>query len=961
MISSRTGAFVAALALSFGVATASAQINPAHITGTVKDAQGAVLPGVTVTAASPAMLGKQTVVTEANGDYRFPNLSAGTYALTFELQAFKTFRRENIVLSMGQTLSIDATLQIATLQETVTVVSEAPVVDTQSTSVGYVQTTAQLIGVPSSTDLWGALTQTPGIRMGGVDVGGSHKSQQSNYEAYGVRNQARVVNDGVDTTEGSGGAGFYQDYYAQNEVAVSAAGGDVTMNTPGAAIVASVKSGGNRFSGLENLAYEPGKWVGNNIDSAGIARGFTGQPNLQFWETHLDLGGPIMVEKAWFYASYNHFKINKAISGVNQAVATDLGLFNNFTTKETYKLSSKDTLLGYYQFGRKEKPLRGLSATTPPESALAQNSPSWVYNGRWQRTWSNRLFSELNVGNFGYDWPMAPNVAYTTRPPHHDNGNGVDSGAGWVNAGVCSPGCGPGEIARSKPQAFFNTTYYLPSSAGSHDLKFGFEFLNDRSLSVGNGASGPILYLDQNGAPNTVRITDFGDPSAFGTGWTQSANYDRRLAGYVQDRFASTKRVTLTLGLRYDYQRPYYANSIRNPLITSVWAPTTIPGASLITRNTFAPRVGVSWDPKGDSKSVVKAFWGRFYYNFADVLGAANPGSPNYKEFRWADLNGNGIWDGPQEFLSPVPTASAGGATTTVDPNLKVPYADEIEASFDRQFWGEASARIAYVRKMVRNDFANLNVARIGQYTVPVTVPVTLRSVDGGVAGVQNFTVNDIPAPITPRNVIMNIPDSLGGGDYTYNTFQAALTKRFARGLFLNASFDYQLRDDLRGGGVGGTFTNGTTDPLNSDPIGVGPFLNANPSVSNRQQTKTWAGHLQARYVFKYDIGAAVNYSAQSGWPYARAITVTLPNAGSTTFFAENLSNNRSDTIQLMALRVDKAIKVQAVKFTIMLDLFNVLDTNAVTNFNLLNGANYNKITATVDPRTAQFGVRIEF
>ena len=297
MISSRTGAFVAALALSFGVATASAQINPAHITGTVKDAQGAVLPGVTVTAASPAMLGKQTVVTEANGDYRFPNLSAGTYALTFELQAFKTFRRENIVLSMGQTLSIDATLQIATLQETVTVVSEAPVVDTQSTSVGYVQTTAQLIGVPSSTDLWGALTQTPGIRMGGVDVGGSHKSQQSNYEAYGVRNQARVVNDGVDTTEGSGGAGFYQDYFAQNEVAVSAAGGDVTMNTPGAAIVASVKSGGNRFSGLENLAYEPGKWVGNNIDSATTARGFTGQPNLQFWETHLDLGGPIMSRK----------------------------------------------------------------------------------------------------------------------------------------------------------------------------------------------------------------------------------------------------------------------------------------------------------------------------------------------------------------------------------------------------------------------------------------------------------------------------------------------------------------------------------------------------------------------------------------------------------------------------------------------------------------------------------------
>ena len=955
MMSSRTGALAAALAVLLGAATASAQISPAHITGTVRDAEGGVLPGVTVTATSPALLGKQTVVTEQNGDYRFPNLTAGTYTLTFELQGFQSAKRENIVLTTAQTLNVDTTLQVAALQENVMVTAESPVVDTKSTSVGYVQTTQQLIGVPTSTDLWGALSQTPGIRMGGVDVGGSHKSQQSNYEAYGVRSQARVINDGTDTTEGTNGAGFYQDYFAQNEVAVSAAGGDVSMNTPGAAIVASVKSGGDRFSGLENVSWEPSSWVGNNIDGSTTKRGFTGQPNLKFWEGHVDLGGPIAVNKAWFYASYNHFTINKAISGVNQNLATDLGLFNNFTTKESYKPGSKDTFIGYYQWGRKEKPLRGLSATTPPESALAQNSPSWVYNGRWQRTWSNRIFTEVNLGNFGYDWPMAPNVDYKTHPPHHDNQTGVDAGAGWNNAGACSPGCGPGEIARSKPQLFMTTSYYLPSSAGSHDLKFGFEYLNDRSLSVGNGASGPILYLDSNGAPNTVRITDFGDPGDFGKGWTQSADYNRRYAAYVQDRFATTKNITLTVGLRYDYQRPYYADSVRNPVITSVWSPTTVKGASLITRNTFAPRVGASWDPTGHGTSVVKGFWGRFYYNFADSLRAADPGSPNYKEYRWQDLNGNGAWDGPAEFLSPVPTASAGGATTTVDPNLKVPYADEIEASFDRQFWGSASARVAYVRKMIKHDYANLNVARIGQYTVPITVPVTIRSFDGGVAGVQNFQVYDIPGPIAPRNQLTNIPDSMGGGDYTYDTVQFAMTKRFARGLFLNASLDLQKRSDLRSPST-------SNDPLNADPIGIGTFLNANPNVSNRQKTSTWATHVQARYVFKYDVGVAVNYSGQSGWPYSRVINVSLPNAGSTTFFAENLSNNRSDAIHLMALRVDKAFKMPGgVKITGMLDLFNVLNTNAVTNFNLLNGANFNKINATVDPRTAQLGFRVEF
>jgi len=87
------------------------------------------------------------------------------------------------------------------------------------------------------------------------------------------------------------------------------------------------------------------------------------------------------------------------------SLATDFGIFNNFTTKESYKLSQKDTLIGYYQWGKKQKPLRGIGVTTPAESALAQTSPSWAYNGRWQRTWSNRVFSEINVGEFGYTFP----------------------------------------------------------------------------------------------------------------------------------------------------------------------------------------------------------------------------------------------------------------------------------------------------------------------------------------------------------------------------------------------------------------------------------------------------------------------------------------------------------------------------------------------------------------------------
>ena len=974
---SRKGFAVGLLTITLGVLTAHAQINPAHLTGSVKDAQGAVLPGATVTATSPALLGAQSVVTEAGGEYRFPSLPAGTYTLTFELAGFQTQKREGIVLQTGATLTVDGTLQIASLQESITVTGESPVIDKQSTSVGYVQTTAQLTGVPTSTDLWGALAQTPGVRMQGVDVGGSHKSQQSGYEAFGVVNQARVVTDGVDTTEGSGGAGFYQDFYVQNEIAVSAAGQDVSMNTPGASIFSTIKSGGNKFSGIENIAYEPGSFVGNNVDAATSARGFTGQPNLQFWEGHADLGGPIVKDKVWFFAAYNHFKINKQVSGVDPNLATDLGIFNNFTTKESYKASEKDTFIGYYQWGKKQKPLRGISALTPQQSALAQSSPSWAYNGRWQRTWSNRLFSEINVGEFGYTFPEQPNVPYQTNPPRHDSVLNSDIGAGWFNAAGQT---GPFILSRGKPQVFGNVTYFLPSGGGTHDLKFGFEFMNDRSTNTANGTSGPILYLDSNGKPSQIRMTDYGDPATFGSAWTQSSDYDRHYTLYGQDRFAIGSRVTLTYGLRYDHQRPYYSSANRLPTLGAVWQPSTVPGATLLTVNNVAPRVGVGWDVAGDGKSVVKGFYGRYYFNFADNLAGADPGGPNYKDFVFNDTYGDGLYHNTSQLGQVV--NQAGGTSTIVDPNLKNSYADEFDLSYDRQVWGEGAVRVAYIRKMEKNLYTTINVARIGQYTVPVSVNVPILTYNGGagtVVGTQPLTVYDIPASLkgVVTNEITNIPDSLGGSEWTYDTVELALSKRFGKGLFVNGSFDYQWRSDLRQAASNSGSPSPSVSPLNSDPIGVVGgggsmyFAQVYPNVSPLQKTTVWATRVSARYEFKYDIGAAVNFSSQSGWPYATVIPLSgsasatnpgrLPNAGNVAFFENDLSNARSDNVKMFNFRVDKSVTFGNYKITGMFDLYNLFNTNAVTNFTLVNGKNYNLINATVDPRTAQIGLRLTF
>ena len=364
--------------------SAYAQIGQGRLAGTVTDAQGAVMPGVTVTVTSPALIGAQTTITEANGRFLFPSLPSGAYKVTFDLSGFRKVNRENINVSTGQTISVDAQLPLASLAETVNVTGASPVVDVTTTKVGTDLKGEALTAVPNSTDAWGALSEAPGVRMQGFDVGGSHKSQQSGYEVFGIQNQSRIVTDGVDHTEGVGGTGYYEDYYSNEEVNISALGSDVEMNSGGAAVITTIKSGGNQFKGLENFTYENGSWVGDNNTAALSAKGFTGNPNLLFYEGHADLGGPIMRDKAWFFAAANTFKIDKVVSGVPQNIATDIGLFHNYTGKGTWKPSTADTVIGYIQRGHKEKPKRNLSTLTPPESVLAQDSITYTYKGEWQ-------------------------------------------------------------------------------------------------------------------------------------------------------------------------------------------------------------------------------------------------------------------------------------------------------------------------------------------------------------------------------------------------------------------------------------------------------------------------------------------------------------------------------------------------------------------------------------------------
>jgi hypothetical protein len=964
----RTALLVVLALAGLAVWPASAQITPGRLTGLVTDSQGAILPGVTVTATSPALIGGQTTVTQPDGKYMFPALPSGTYKLTFELSGFQKLTRENIQIVLGQIISFDASLPIASLSESVTVTSASPVVDVASTKVGTSLKGEELTAVPNSTDTWGALSEAPGIRMQGFDVGGSHKSQQSGYESFGIQNQAKVVSDGIDHTEGVGGTGFYEDFYANEEVSVGSLGSDVEMNSPGASIVTTVKSGGNLFKGLEHLSYEPGSFVGSNGDPSDISgRGYAcppnasrvpqcANPNLLFWEGHADLGGPIRKDRAWFYAAYNHFKIDKVVSGVDQAVATDIGIFNNYTVKGTDKLSKNHTLIGYMQRGHKQKPKRGLSTLRPPESIQAQDSWSTMYKGEWQWVVNSRVFFDVNAGSFRLAWPMVAAVDPKTRIPEVDRSTTAVRGAAFNDF----------TTVRNKPQVTAKMTYYLPDKAGSHDFKFGFENTFDSYRFGINGTSGPyrLSYPSfANGQADRIRFVDTGVASGYGTDWTVAPLIDKAYAGYIQDRWAPSNRLSITAGLRIGYQKIYYTDSIRKPELHDALpgggsifpAESTVQGGTLVANTNIAPRVGFSYDLTGKGQTVLKAFYGRYYNNVADSFTSANPGGTNYSEYNFLDQNHNNRYDGPSELGSL--RLRIGGASATVNPKLRTPYTDEISGSVEHQFWGESSLRATFVNKTQRDYvpfyFTPLLPAWNGRVNVPTRVTV----------GSESFTINDVPAAIADLtdSSFDNVPNS----DFHYNTIELAFTKRFSDKFFVQSSFDHIWRNELRSADIGNW---GTTSPLSTDPIGVGPQLSENSAAPNRQKSTMYHAQLMGRYTFPQDIGFAVNYRFQSGFPYSRIIDESVAGTPTLnicnfecTFFVENLDKNRSESVSLLNFRLDKTFRLSGrTRVTGMLDIYNVLNADPVTNFNLFSD-NFKRVIAVLDPRVAQVGVRFEF
>ena len=953
--------------------TALSQQIYGRLEGAANDAQGLVLPGVTVTLESTQLVAARSATTDVDGSYRFAQLVAGSYNMTFELGGFQTLVFEDITVVGGSTFAINSTMDIATVAETVTVTGESPVVDVKTTGVSATFDTTQLEDVPSATDMWAVLQQSPGVRMRGYDVGGSHKSQQSGYETFGVRGQNRIMNDGVNTTEGTSGAGGYYDFYAIGEFQVSAQGADVESDTPGATVNAVWKSGGNDFSGTEHFSYEPPDWIVDNITSDLSGRGGTTAPVVKFYEYHIDLGGPIVRDKAWFYAAYNRFYIDRIISGQDPGIATDVGDFDMFTVKANWQITERDQFITFHHWSLKQKPFRGLSASTPATSIRAQDSWSWLHKAEWQRVWSDRLYSNIQVNHFGFGWPMVPAVDPATQPPRVDLNNGFVTGAGW----------GTFTWFRWKPHTTGQFNYYLPTDAGSHDLKFGWDWQIDESQFGWNSNSGAIRYRDDSGQsparPHDVSQVDF---------WSvPNLAYDRNthMDFYVQDVWTVTDRFTINAGVRIGTQRMGYLDSDNVPGGTCVGglgcireiadidanvaaampllfgSGAQITGESnLISWWNIAPRVGFTYDITGEGRSVLKGYFGRYYHNMGTGMDSANPGGNKSVRYEFLDQNQNGLFEGVGELGSRLTGSTGAGlgadfnqppSGAPIDPNLSQPYVDEISVSAEHQIGSDVGLRASLVHKRQTGAWGNLNIARIGTLTNSKQVACPDFCPDG-LAG-SLLTVNDVPdGASTSENLYTNAPGAESAFNWT--TISLGVNRRFRNNFFWNAYFDYQLRHE-------GRTPSQSTSPLTTDPVGVG-WAAQYGFINHLQDVTNWQFKGAARYVLSYDVGLAGTLRYVSGFPWAPLVNIGIGNVGSQTIFLDDLNNRRSDNVAILDFRVDKALQMGDFgELQVMLDFFNALNNASETNFIMSAGGRYRTPIEWIQGRTIGLSARLTF
>jgi hypothetical protein len=961
------------------------------IAGTVTDNTGALLPGVTVTATSPALIVSQTAVTNEQGVYRFPSLPPGEYALKYTLTGFGTVNREGIIVTIGFTATVPVQLAVANVTEVVTVTGASPVVDVKNTNIQTNITQEMLKDIPNSRDIWTVIGQSPGFMVTTFDVGGSRAGTQTGYSAFGYSGQVRVQVDGVNTTEGTGAAGFYYDYGSFQELQLGADGNDASAAVPGVQLNAVIKSGGNKFKGDFYYDYENKHFQGQNITDELRRVGVTeGTRILLYRDPNVSLGGPIKRDKFWFFTSFRDQRTGVTVDGF--PVENPGGFFfetrlTNVTYKLNYQLSQNNRLGHYIQWGRKFQPHRGASSTAYSDAPFRQDSWSWAANLDWNSVVGSKFFHNARYSNFGYDWP---NYAYGINGEVGTNlRHRMEEDATGNEAG----GDAQDQNDRLRHQFDWTATYYKDNFLrGDHAFKFGMvsEWETQKFTDYGFLDDLDLLFDSPDGAPDfttpfrvTLNNTDQREQNST---WHHGA--------FITDQWELTSRLTANVGIRWDYYNAYYPDQeilpgpyrdyfyAGQPLVfngqvvggghtrpATPYAETFVIPAlhDIRVHSSFAPRVGLSWDLFGTGKTVAKFNWGRFYQNIGLASGGINPAQSLSSTFAWNDAvsaGGNGDRQFQMNELGAF-VSSSGGTTQAVDPNLKHTYTDSTSVWLEHELFRDVAARVGYTYKSDGNNTSNVQLSRLyNLYTRQMQVA------DPGPDGIANnaddgpaFIVYDIPSPVPPSVTETRTVDGIIVVD---RAFDVTVTRRMRNNWSLMTNFLYNWDRDR------------------------GFAQNPNQERFNDNTVTVWAVKVVGTYRGPWGMVVSPSLRHQGGDPLARIVSATRgldlatgqvnrPINLTLNYQADRTGDWREDNITIFDARVEKRFRLRNRlanhEVSLFFDAFNINNTNASQSADTTVGrrtttlpsgevveyARFLRPTAVLSPRIYRLGFKYSF
>ena len=634
-------------ALLCGLVSTSALAQQASgIAGVVRDTSSGVLPGVTVEAASPALIEKvRTVVTDAQGRYNITDLRPGSYVVTFTLAGFSTFRREGVVLTAGFTGTVNADMQVGALEETITVTGAAPLVDTTNVRQQKVVSSELLASLPSGMKALASsmIALVPGM-SGSADVGGSSGIYRSNGQSGGLlfhgKSDITTLYDGMGTAAPGGGAVPYVMNTATAQETTVETGGGSAQSVATLVMNMIPKEGGNLFSFDASGTYTGEALQSDNLDDELRASGVTHTNKvLRFYDANVTGGGPIKRDRLWFFAASKTTGNKNTVAGLffNKTQGTpfytqDLDRpayrrewLRTIGGRVTWQASPKNKISGFYDLQSFHN--RGRGEFQSPESNNSQYnlSPIPLYQVSWSSPRTSKFLLEAGVSHMRGRWPYpSPGEAEFAVKPTDIAINELSTSFPYNAKPFYSD-----QTDQFRYSQRFSASYVT----GSHSFKGGI-YLEEGITNLARQVHGDVNYTFSKAVPNSI--------TQWATPYVQTDQM-RDLGLFVQDQWI-LKRLTLNYGLRFDNLNGHvpaqHVPAGRFLPFERDFAPVSdIP--SLTDLN---PRMGASYDLFGNGRTAVKVSLGRFVEkNGNSLTSRVNPITTSVTSVNrtWNDANRN--------------------------------------------------------------------------------------------------------------------------------------------------------------------------------------------------------------------------------------------------------------------------------------------------------------------------------